>query len=69
MSHSRDLAPAGNVDPPSVPMANAQAVSGMDGHELVQWLTIQAGDVPGTLQQGTRALLTQANARPPEPRR
>ena len=43
MNHSRDLVLAGNVtttpDPPSVPMANAQATLGsalvMDGQQLV----------------------------------
>ena len=66
--------PAGNVeataDLPSVPMANAQATLGLaqgrDGHQLVQWLTVQAGDVTGTLQQGVRALLTRAGASLPE---
>ena len=41
------MVPAGNVDttpdPPSVLIANAQATlglaQGMDGHQLVQWLT------------------------------
>ena len=70
VSRSRDLVLGRNVkttpDPPSVPMANAQATpgeaQGMDGHQLVQWLTVQAGDVTGTLQQGVRALLTRAHA-------
>ena len=74
MSHLRDLVRAGNVeitpDPPSMPMANAQAtlgtVNGMDGHQLVQWFTVQAGDMTGALQQGVRALLTKANTPPPE---
>ena len=65
-SHSRDLVPPGNVettpDPPSMPMANAQVTpglaQGMDGHQLVQWLTVQAGDMSGTLQQGARCMST-----------
>ena len=51
-------------------MANARAMpslaQGMDGHQLVQWLTVQAGDMTGALQQGVRTLLTRTNAPPPE---
>ena len=39
---------------------------GMDGHQVAEWLTVQAGDVTGTLQQGVRALLTRTNTLPPE---
>ena len=74
MNHSRDSVPTGSVattpDPPSVPLANAQAAPGethgMDGHQLVQWLTLQAGDMIGTLQQGVRALLTRTSTPTPE---
>ena len=69
MSYSRDLVPTGSVattpDPPSVLLANAQVTpsdaQGTDGHQLDQWITVPAGDVTGTLQQGVRALLTRAN--------
>ena len=42
-------------DLPAVPTANANALrepifANMDGREVVQWLTVQAGDVAGTLQ-------------------
>ena len=42
MSHFWDLLPA-TPDPPSVLMVTAQGIpglaQGMDGHQLVQWLT------------------------------
>ena len=70
VSHSRDLVLAGNVETtpetPSVTLANAQATPaethGMDGDQLIQWLTVQVGDVTCMLQQGVRAPLSQASA-------
>ena len=55
-------------DSPLVPMANAHATRGLaqgiDGHQLVQWLTVQASDMTCTLQQGVRTFLTQTNTPP-----
>ena len=64
MSHEGELIPAGHVGTTLDPLAvrapgNAapQAPAHMNGQQLVQWLTVQAGDMTGTLHHGVRALI------------
>ena len=63
MSLPRDILPAGRVenaaDPPSGPVAQAcqSPQPNMDGTQLVQWLSVQAGNMAGDLQHNVRALM------------
>ena len=56
MSLPRDIVPAGHVanaaDPLSRPVAQQHQPSQdpMDGSQLVQWLSVQAGNMAGDLQ-------------------
>ena len=34
----------------------------MDGLQLVQWVTVQTGDMAGTLQHEVRALISRASS-------
>ena len=67
MSHLREMVPAGRVenfvDPPSCLVAQAcQPPQGnMDGNQLVQWLSVQAGNTAGDLQHNVRTLMLKAN--------
>ena len=56
-----DLVPAGRaratLDPPTLKapgIAAHQDPPNMDGHQLVQWLTVRAGDMACTLQHRVR---------------
>ena len=69
MSLPRDIVPAGHVenaaDPPSRPVAHAcqPPQSRMDGTQLVQRLSAQAGNMAGDLQHNVRALMVMASLR------
>ena len=59
MSHEGELNPAGHVrttpDPPAVRApgnAAPQTAAQIDGLQLVQWLTVQEGDMAGTIHHG-----------------
>ena len=58
--------PARNVaeeDPPSRPGAQHQPPQvSMDGSQLVQWLSIQAGNMAGDLQHNVRALMVRVSS-------
>ena len=58
--------PARNVadeDPPSRPGAQHQPPQvPMDGSQLVQWLSVQAGNMAGDLQHDARALMVRASS-------
>ena len=58
--------PAQNVaeeDPPSRPGAQHQPPQvSMDGSQLVQWLSIQAGNMAGDLQHNVRALMVRVSS-------
>ena len=58
--------PARNVadeDPPSRPGAQHQPPQvPMDGSQLVQWLSVQAGNMAGDLQHNVRALMVRASS-------
>ena len=58
--------PARNVaeeDPPSRPGAQYQPPqASMDGSQLVQWLSAQAGNMAGDLQHNVRALMVRASS-------
>ena len=59
--------PARNVadpDPPSRPVAQPLQPSQppMDGSQLVQWLSVQAGNMAGDLQHNVRALMIRASS-------
>ena len=69
MNHHRDVVAFGHVvmtpDPPAVSPANATTspeptLAQMDGQQLVQWLTVQAGDLAGALQHGVRVIMLPA---------
>ena len=68
MSLPRDIVPAGHVanaaDPPSRPVAQPHQLSqdNMDGGQLVQWLSAQAGNMAGDLQHNARALMLRASS-------
>ena len=75
MSHEGELIRAGFVrttsDPPALRApgnAAPQALAQQDGQQLVQWLTVQAEDMAGTLQHGVRTLISRTcnpDTRPP----
>ena len=58
--------PARNVadqDPPSRPGVQHQPPQvSMDGSQLVQWLSVQAGNMAGDLQHNVRVLMVRANS-------
>ena len=59
--------PARNVvdqDPPSRPVAQPSRLPqpSMDGSQLVQWLSVQAGNMAGDLQPNVRALMVRASS-------
>ena len=59
--------PARNVadqDPPSRPVAQPIQLPqpSMDGSQLVQWLSAQAGNMAGDLQHNVRALMVRASS-------
>ena len=57
--------PARNVadeDPPSRPGAQRQPPQvSMDGSQLVQWLSVQAGNMAGDLQHNVRAFIVRVS--------
>ena len=71
MSHLRDIAPAGHVehaaDPPTRPVALAcqPPQQCMDGNQIAQGLSAQAGNIAGGLQHNVRALMVRANSPTP----
>ena len=73
MSLPRDIVPAGHVenaaDPPSRPVAQAcqPPQPNLDGNQLVQWLSVQAGNMAGDLQHSVRALMLRASSPMPIP--
>ena len=69
----RDLVPvdparnAAEPDPPSRPVAQPiqPPQPQMDGSQLVQWLSVQAGNMAGDLQHNVRALMVKASSSMP----
>ena len=68
MSLPRDIVPAGHVsnaaDPPSrhvVQPLQQQPQPPMDGNQLVQWFSAQAGNMAGDLQRNVRALMVRVS--------
>ena len=70
MSLPRDIVPADRArntadqDPPSRPVAQPvqPPQNQMDGSQLVQWLSVQAGNMAGDLQHNVRALMVRASS-------
>ena len=63
------MVPAGQAittpDPPAVRApgnAAPQIFANMDGHQFLQWLTVPAVDMTGTLQHGVRTLTTRTSS-------
>ena len=64
MDPARDVA---DQDLPSRPVArhHQPPESLMDGSQLVQWLSVRAGNMPGDLQHNVRALMVRASSPKP----
>ena len=71
MSLSRNVGPAdqqmsiADQDPPSIPVGVQQARASQDhrgNQQLVQWLSVQADHMAGSLQQNVRALMVRATS-------
>ena len=71
MSLSRNVDPAdqqmsiANQDPPSIPVGVQQPRASQDNRgnqQLVQWLSVQADHMAGSLQQNVRALMVRASS-------
>ena len=71
MSLSRNVDPADHAmsiadqDPPSIPVGVQQARAPLEdrgGQQLVQWLSVQADHMAGSLQQNVRALMVRASS-------
>ena len=71
MSLSRNVGPAdqqmsiADQDPPSIPVGVQQARASQDhrgNQQLVQWLSVQAAHMAGSLQQNVRALMVRATS-------
>ena len=71
MSLSRNVDPADNAmsvaeqDPPSIPVGVQQPRAPLEdrgNQQLVQWLSVQADHMAGSLQQNVRALMVRASS-------
>ena len=54
-----------NQDPPSIPVGVQQSRASQDNRgnqQLVQWLSVQADHMAGSLQQNVRALMVRVSS-------